>query len=307
MRHPRRTLKDYQADLRLLRRYYTGFDPRHGFNSRKLSDSAKKKIREWAPQIKQLRAIKQYPHIELKGKSKKAKLGLENVTPVQPESLTYQVAEPGRRRKVTVKGYTRKVGRKKIRVKGYTMYVRTRKRVRTVTPGIKVVPVFTTDAKAKVNVNKDGSLRIEENGHVRDVYAIDRKAFALDPYAYMREFMRKHRAVAVTLNVSGNVIGETFRWYDFVDERERQRLRDQEGIRLPSGSAVFVNIVEKYREKDPARADSFIAQIGAVSVLRGGARASADFTNQVKDAREQLKADRRFEKMSKRARATGRR
>lgn len=278
----RRTSKDYKDELKLLRRFYTGFDNAQGFNSQRLSEGAKKVIRRFGPQIKQLRAMANFPHVEVVPKRKADQEALGSISPVRGEQIIYKV------KKTIGKGKKR------------------RTKIITVTPKSKRVPVFTTDDKAKIGVNEDGSIRITENGHIRDVYPIDRLAFARDPYGYMRDFMRRTRAHRVTLNVSGNVIGEVFSEWDFVDERERaRRQRAGESVRPVVG--LFVTIVEKYREKDTARADSFISNIGAVSVLRGGVNASNKFRREVNRGREELKELRKARRMSERARKTGRR
>lgn len=284
MKSKRRTAKDYHDDLAVLRRYYTGFDKAHGFDlksrNKKQVEAVKRVIRRFTPQLKQLKGIKTFPHLEVKGKSKRQAAALQRVVPVPGAALAYKA------RKTTGRGR------------------KARSKIVMVTPQPKLVPVFTMDAKAKVGVNKDGSINIVENGHKRDVYAIDRELFSLDPYQYMRDFMRKHKAERVTLNVSGNVIGEVFSEWDFVDERER-RLRELNGEAVRPQVGLFVTIVEKYREKDQARADSFISNIGAISVLRGGLRAANTFRNEVVEGRKKL-VERRA-RLSKRARLTGRR
>jgi hypothetical protein len=269
----RRTPEDYKQDLKLLRRYFTGFDAAHGFSEKNLNEGAKRVIRRFTPQIKQLKSIQSYPHLELKGKTTKEKAALDSIAPIRGQQVGYKAK--------TSKG-----------------------KIITVTPKPKQVPVFTTDQQAKIEVNKDGSTRITEHGHVRDVYPIDRVAFAVDPYKYMREFMRTHRAPRVTLNVSGNVIGEVFQESDFVDERER-RDRERRGEMVRPVVGLFVTIVEKYKEKDTARADSFIANIGAISVLRGGVKDSNAFRRDTYEGRQALKEARK--KQTKRGRATGRR
>lgn len=278
----KRTAADYKADLKLLRHYFTGFDKRNGFNESRLSDAAKKTIRKVAPQIAQLRALQSYPHKEVKAASKK-KLDLGRIAPVQGEQISYKV------KRTSGKGRKRKV------------------KTVEVIPQPRAIPIFTTDEKAKVSLNKDGSIRVVENGHIRDVYPIDRVRFTRDPYRYMRDFIRQHRAPRVTLNVSGNVIGSVFQERDFVDSRERREREARGEIVYPAGANRFVVMVERYREKDAVRAERFIEQIGAVSVLRGGIKASNDFEKQVFAGRAALRDSRKLARVTARARATGRR
>lgn len=272
----RRPLSDYQADLRILRRYYTGFEARNGWHLRDMTANNKKVLRAWGAQIQRLKALDQYPHVTVKGKGKKAREAVAEIFPVPPASLQYKVI------RTTAKG----------------------KRTVTVKKPIpREVPVFVIDPKAKLAVNPDGSIAVEEFGFKRDVYAIDRQAFTQDPYKYMRDFMKAHKAKAVTMSVGGNVIGRVFNENDFIDEAERARRRKRGLPVRPAGTAGFVTMVEKYQEKDRDKAEKFLEGIGTVSVLRGGRRASNSFEKHIQERRAAL----RKQRQSKRGRLTGRR
>jgi|SRR5579872_575161 len=272
----RRTDKDYREGLTLLRKYYTGFESRDGFNSRKLSDSAKKLLRRIEPQIKQLKSLQTYPHREVKGRSGKVQDQLAKFASAPPGSLDYRVQ--------VVKGK----GKKR------------RKTVKVVKPRPKVVPVFTTDKKAKVSVSKAGALQVSEHGHKRDVYPIDRLVFNADPFKYMRDFMRKHKAKRVTINVGANVIGQAFSEADFVDAQERARRQAAGQIVPPANTAAFVNMVDSYMRGGVKRAKHFLNAIVGVSVLKGGEAVAQDFAKTVRAGRLGVQRRRMTERQRKR-------
>lgn len=157
---------------------------------------------------------------------------------------------------------------------------------------VKRAYIFTTDKKAKISANRDGSLRIKEYGAVRDVYPMRGKELLQDPnqfYKDTQKFMRAKKASNISFNLGGNVISQVYRRDDFDPKNP---------------TALFVNKVNSYlSRRTPSAIRDFAEAFQGISIFRGGRRRAEISVERIADL---LRARRKARKQSRRALLTGR-